>query len=74
MLYMCFSMCTKEGAMLARRMKPTVKDYVSDRVFDGTRPISAARFAKLKANYKKTHTADRFVARMARIFRFKPAI
>ena len=28
-----------------------IKDYVSDRVFDGVRPMSANRVAKLRAKY-----------------------
>ncbi len=28
-----------------------IKDYVSDRVFDGVRPMSADRVAKLRAEY-----------------------
>ena len=42
--------------MLARQKRRTIRDYVSDRVFDGTRPISAARLAKLKAGYYRTQS------------------
>jgi hypothetical protein len=42
--------------MLARSQRQTIQHYTSDRVFDGTRPVSAARLAKLKASYQRTHT------------------
>lgn len=49
--------------------------YASDRVFNGTRPLSAARVAKLRANYQRTHTTIvyRFVARARRLLGFKAA-
>ena len=52
--------------MLARQAKPQVSDYASNRVFDGARPISALRLAKLRANYVRTHqtTVHRLVARV----------
>ncbi len=39
--------------MLARKQCPDVSQYVSDRVFDGVRPLSAAQAAKLRASYKR---------------------
>jgi hypothetical protein len=42
--------------MLARPPCPDVRQYASDRVFDGTRPLSADRVAKIKAHYYKKHT------------------
>ncbi len=51
---------TMEGAMLARKHCPDVKSYASDRVFDGVRPLSADRVAKLRANYQRTHTTTVF--------------
>jgi hypothetical protein len=32
-----------------------VRDYASDRVFDGKRPISADELAKLRAHYLRNH-------------------
>ena len=34
--------------------KPDASNYISDRVFDGTRPLSADRVAKMRANYTAT--------------------
>ena len=42
--------------LLARKQCPDTGNYVSDRVFDGVRPLSADRVAKLRANYQRTHT------------------
>jgi hypothetical protein len=65
--------------MLARQLNQNSRDnqnahnhvsrYASDRVFDGVRPLSADRAAKLRANYQRTHTtlAFRFVARARRV-------
>ncbi len=57
--------------MLAFKRKPTVKDYASDRVFDGKRVISPARLAQLRANYNRKHTTavTRFVARFGEVIR-----
>jgi hypothetical protein len=44
--------------MLARKQCPDVSQYVSDRVFDGVRPLSAAQAAKLRASYKRTRTPN----------------
>jgi len=46
--------------MLARAPCPDVKNYASKRVFDGTRPLSADRVAKLRANYYRTQTTTVF--------------
>lgn len=56
--------------MLARKPKPNASNYVSDRVFNGTRPLSPAHVAKLRANYHRTHStmAVRFVAQARRLF------
>jgi hypothetical protein len=42
-----------EGAMLARKQCPNVSKYVSDRVFDGVRPLPPAQVAKLRASYNR---------------------
>ena len=52
--------------MLARKHCPDVKSYASDRVFDGVRPLSADRVAKLRANYQRTHTTTVFQIRRAK--------
>jgi hypothetical protein len=54
--------------MLARTPCPDVSKYASKRVFDGKRTLSAARVAKLRANYERTHTTTvyRFVLQPAR--------
>jgi len=59
--------------MVARKTKPDVSSYASDRVFDGVRPVSPARLAKLRANYRRTHTTPifRFVARITRLFGYR---
>ncbi len=51
--------------LVARKHCPDIGDYASDRVFNGTRPLSADRVAKLRANYQRTHTTVvyRFVMR-----------
>ncbi len=51
--------------LVARKQCPDIGDYASDRVFNGTRPLSADRVAKLRANYDRTHTTIiyRFVMR-----------
>jgi hypothetical protein len=56
--------------MSARTPCPDARKYVSNRVFDGTRPLTADRVAKLRANYYRTHTTPvfRFVVRPARRF------
>lgn len=57
--------------MLARKQCPDISHYVSNRVFDGTRPLSTDRVAKLRANYERTHTTTvfRFVfARVSRLY------
>lgn len=46
--------------MLARNKAPDISDYVSDRVFDGSRRLTANRAAKLRANYNRTHTTKVF--------------
>lgn len=58
--------------MLARKSQATIHDYVSDRVFDGARPLAANHVAKLKANYLRDHSTPvhRFVATVTRVFRF----
>jgi hypothetical protein len=67
-------MVAEEGHMLANnKHKPAVSDYASDRVFDGARPISKARLAKLRANYKRRYTTPTFriVAQVTRFFGFR---
>lgn len=39
-------------------MKKITSTYVSDRVFEGTRPLSAEHVERLKANYRRTHGDD----------------
>ena len=59
--------------MLARdKMKRDVSAYVSDHVFDGVRPVSPARLAKLRANYHRTHTTwvFRLLGQITRLFSF----
>jgi hypothetical protein len=59
--------------MLARKQCPDISNYASNRVFDGTRPLSADRVARLRANYNRTHTMTVFrfvVARVTRLFGF----
>jgi hypothetical protein len=48
--------------MLARRADSHIGDYVSDRVFDGTRPIPPALAAKMLAHHQRKHAkpASRF--------------
>ncbi|MEH2547123.1 hypothetical protein V1283_003768 [Bradyrhizobium sp. AZCC 2262] len=46
--------------MLARTPCPNVRKYASQRVFEGTRPLSADRVAKLRANYYRTQTTPVF--------------
>jgi hypothetical protein len=54
--------------MLARAPCPNVRDYASQRVFEGTRKPDADRVAKLRANYYRTQTTTvfRFVVQPAR--------
>ena len=61
--------------MLARRPAPRISDYVSNRIFDGTRPLSADRVALLRASYQRNHTTMvvRFVARARRFLGLRPA-
>lgn len=40
---------------LARKKARSVHDYASDRVFDGTRPLSPHQVTKLRVNYLRTH-------------------
>jgi len=41
---------------MAHRPNPTSTDFVSNRVYSGTRRLSPARVALLRANYQRTHT------------------
>jgi hypothetical protein len=61
--------------MLARSQRQPIDDYASKRVFDGTRPLSKDRVAKLRASYQRTHTTPvvRWVARVSRLFHWKSA-
>jgi hypothetical protein len=46
--------------MLARAPCPDVRNYASQRVFNGTRPLPVDRVAKLRANYYRTQTTTVF--------------
>jgi hypothetical protein len=46
----------------------SVRDYVSDRVYDGVRPVSAATAAQLRAAYDR-HQASARMPRARGIFR-----
>jgi hypothetical protein len=61
--------------MLAQRQNIDISDYASDRVFDGKRPISVSRLAKLRANYQRQHLAPvyRLVYQVTRLFGFRAA-
>jgi hypothetical protein len=61
--------------VLDRNDQKTTTRYASDRVFDGIRPLSAARIAKLRANYRRSHTTAvfRFVAKARRFLGFSGA-
>ncbi len=54
--------------MLAQS-KRTVHDYVSDRVFDGKRPVAGVRLAKLRAKKARKALKASKVSLMMRIFR-----
>lgn len=43
--------------MQSQRVAPNVHSYVSDRVFDGTRPLPADRVAKLRAKHQRVPVA-----------------
>lgn len=61
--------------MLARKQCADVRNYASDRVFDGVRPLSRAQVAKLRANYQRTHTTPiwRFVMQVTSLVSFAKA-
>jgi hypothetical protein len=59
--------------LLARKQCSNVADYASNRVFDGTRPLSRDRVAKLRANYQRTHTMTVYQVVKAKLSRWRAA-
>ena len=56
--------------MIARHDSNPISQHVSNRVYDGTRPVSPALLAALRTNHKRTHTTTVYRLVVTKVSRF----